>query len=160
MTQILATDLLSDFTRNNVEWLRRATARPASLSSEEWSQLAIVCEFIARLATSYRELVHACLERGIEAGTLKARLERSMAALGDTLRTFAELQQVGEGSGPDVRKALARIRNAAVEAEAVHADLAPLVALANAEPPPVPEAILAAAAAGPFVRLDEFRKRG
>jgi hypothetical protein len=159
MPEGLTTDLLSDFTHNSVDWLRRTTARHASLSSEEWYQLAIVCEVFADLAKKYRDLVHAVLDRGIEGDTLKVRLKPSMAFLGDAVEAMTELQQVGERAVLNVRAALDRIRNANTDTEAVHADLASLLALAEAEPPPVPEDILAAAEAGPFIRLDEFRKR-
>ncbi|MHB1421603.1 MAG: hypothetical protein ACYC3I_00120 [Gemmataceae bacterium] len=154
----VTTDLLSDFTRNNVDWLRRTTARRPSLSSEEWAELAIVCEILADLAKKHRALVHTAVDRGIEAGTLKGRLEWRLTFLSDNIQAMTELQQLGADSA-NVRAALERIRNAKAEIEAVHADLAALLTLAEADPPPVPEDILAAAEAGPFIRLDEFRKR-
>jgi hypothetical protein len=155
----MTSDLLSDFTRNNVDWLRRTSAHHASLSSEEWFQLAIVCEVLADLANKYRDVVHAVVVRGVEAVTLKDRLQRSLAFLRDSIQAMTELQQVGDRDSPNVWAALDRIGNAKAESETVHADLAALLALAAAEPPPVPEEILAAAEAGPFIRLDEFRKR-
>jgi hypothetical protein len=159
MAERVTINLLSEFTRNNVDWLRQtATARRASLSPEEWSELAIVCEFIADLAKKYRDLIHATLERGIEAGTLQVRLHQSTAFLADAVQTMAELQQGGTRVSPNVRAALDRIRKAHAETEAIHADLASLLVLAKVEPPPVPEDILAAAEAGTFIRLDDFRK--
>lgn len=159
MPEGLTTDLLSDFTQANVDWLRRTTARHTQLSPDELSQLAIVCEILARLAADFRQLVDVVLKRGIEAGTLKVRLERSRASLGDAVGAMSELLQAGGRLSSDVRADLERIRKAHAEMETVHADLASLLALLEAEPPPVAEEILAAAEAGPFIRLDEFRKR-
>jgi hypothetical protein len=160
MPQELKTDLLSDFTKINVDRLRQINARLPFLSSEAWSQLAIVCEFLARLATAYRDGVYAVLNRGIEAHTLKVPLKQSMAFIDDAVEAMSELQQpVSERFPADVPIHLDRIRNANAETKAVHADLASLLTLAEVEPPPVSEDILAAAEAGPFIRLDEFRKR-
>jgi hypothetical protein len=159
MAEGLTTDLLSDFAQNNVNWLRRATARHASLSSEDWSQLAIVCELLADLAKKHRDLVRTVLYRGIESSTLKVRLERSLAFLSDDIQAMSELQQMGERISPNVRAVVDRICNASAETKAVYKELASLLALAEVEPPPVPEGILATAEAGAFIRLDEFRKR-
>lgn len=153
------TDLLSDFTRNNVDWLRRTTARHGSWSMEEWFQLAIVCEVLVNLAKKYRDLVHTAVGRGIETCALKARLEWNLAFLHDNIQTMSELQQAGERASPNVGAAVERIRNTKEESEAIHADLTALLALAKVEPPLVPEEVLAAAEEGPFVRLNEFRKR-
>lgn len=159
MPEGLTINLLSEFTRNNIDWLRQtASARRASLSPEEWSELAIVCEFIADLAKKYRDLIHTTLDRGIEAGTLRVRLQQSTAFFADAVQAMTELQQLSERASPNIHAALDRIQNANAETEAIHVDLASLLALAKAEPPPVPEDILAAAEAGPFIRLDEFRK--
>jgi hypothetical protein len=117
-----------------------------------------VCEFLADLAKKYRDLVHSTLDRGIEASVLQDRLQQSTAFLADAVQTMAELQQGGTRASINVRAALDRIRNANAETEAVHADLASLLALAKVKPPLVPEDILAAAEAGSFIRLDEFRK--
>lgn len=156
MPEELTIDLLSDFSQNNVDWLRRNTARHHSLSSEEGSQLAIVCEVLADLAKKQRDQLHIVLDRGIESGALKVRLQH-MAFIREAVQAMTELQQRAASND---WAALDCIRNARSETETVHAELVSLLTLAEAEPPPVQEDILAAAEAGPFIRLDEFRKRG
>lgn len=158
MPEELTIDLLSDFTQNNVDWLRRTTARHRSLTSEEWPQLAIVCEFLADLAKKQRDRLRIVLDSGIESGALKVRLQH-MAFISDAVQVMTEVQKVGESAASTDSVALDRIRNANAEMEAVHSDLVSLLALLEVEPPPVQEDILAAAEKGPFIRLDEFRKR-
>lgn len=154
------TDLLSDFAQNNVDWLRRTTTkRRASLSVEEWSQFAIVCEFLAGLAVKYRDLVHTLLERGIESATLKERLESSTTFIDDAVQVMSDLQRTSESVSPDLQADLNRIRNASAVTEGVLADLVSLLALTEAEPQPVSEDVLTAAEAGTFIGLNEFRKR-
>jgi hypothetical protein len=118
-----------------------------------------VCEVLAGLAKKRRDEVHIVLDRGIESGALKVRLEQSLSFIDDSIQAMTEHQQAGERASSVDGAVLERIRNANAETEAVQADLASLLALAEAEPPPVQEDILAAAEAGPFIRLDEFRKR-
>jgi hypothetical protein len=160
MPEVLAADLLSDFARYNVDWLRRTTAsRHAPLTEEEWSQLAIVCELFASISAKYRDYVHTFLERGMEARALRARLEPTLNFLGDAVRAMAELEEGGESASDKVRSFLERIRKAIAETESVKEFLDSLLTLAHIEPPPVPEDLLTAAEVGAFVRLDEFRKQ-
>ena len=160
MPEVVTADLLSDFARYNVDWLRSTTAaRHAPLTEEEWSQLAIVCELFASISAKYRDYIHTFLDRGIEARALRARLEPTLNYLGDAVRAMAELEGEGESDSDEVRSFLERIRKAKAETESVKEFLDSLLTFAHTEPPPVPEELLAAAEAEPFLRLDEFRKR-
>src|SRR5947209_3002946 len=89
----MTTDLLSDVTRTNVDFLRRATSPLASLSPEDLQPLSLVCELLARAATVYCERVRARLGRGVEAGKLRASmtlLDASIQAIDDFIQTLPQ----------------------------------------------------------------------
>lgn len=152
-------DLLTDFTRYNADWLRRITVNGLAVSAEEWSNLAYICEFLSRVNSRFRDYIRSDLNRGVEASKLQGRLEQNLAAVDDSILTMERLEKGAENASRDIQDAGSRIRSAKVEAKAVQAELASILALVKTEPPPVPEDILAAAEAGTFIRLDEFSQR-
>jgi len=147
----MTTELLPEMTRANVDWLREAIARGA-LREQNRGELAHICGVIAGLFESNLARLDEDLRRGVESGRLLLLAERVLAAADKALDIFDLIAQQADGTMPALVDLASRVR-------VVRERYAEVAALSRVEPPPVPEEVLAAAEAGPFIRLDELRRR-
>jgi hypothetical protein len=147
----MATELLPEMTRANVDWLREAI-RQGALREQDRGDLAHICGIIVGLFESNLARLDEDLRHGVEPGRLLPLAERVLSAADNALQAFDLIGQQADGPLSALADLSSRVR-------AVRERYAEVAALSRVEPPPVPEEVLAAAEAGPFIRLDELRKR-
>jgi hypothetical protein len=154
----MTTELLPEFTRASVSWLRQALGeRKNGISQEEGRQFALLCGSIARQVSDLLLLIQDRLRGGVESRALLQELRNGIAVADEALREFGELR--GRVSGTESAATLSLIERTLRDVEAVRTELLSIARWADSPPPPIDLDKLAAADAGPFVRLEEPRGR-
>jgi hypothetical protein len=150
----MTTELLSDYARHNVGWLREALAkRPDDLSRDEGETFAYLCSSIAGLFADLQERVQEHLAVGMESRSLLGLANALQPLAQEGIQQFAAARQRATAI-PELKAVLASLDAAIAGMERVRAFFASLVKQIRTSGPPVDLDKLRVLEAGPFIRLE------
>jgi hypothetical protein len=150
----MTTTILPELTRSNVDRLWEAVQSREVLKDLDWTEIFTAYVHVSEMFNSLIKRVHNRVERGATSRWVISQTSACVGIAGRALDLFNVLQAVlGADRIPD------EVREAANVFEQGQAELAPLLAVAARPLPPIPDEVLKNAGKGPYVRLEEMRRR-
>jgi hypothetical protein len=150
----MTTEILSDYARHNVGWLREALAkRLDGFSRDEGEAFAYLCSRIAGLFAELQEQIQGRLAVGMESRPLLALANAFHPLAPEAIGQFAAIRE-RVAAVPELKAVLPLLDVAIAGMERVRAFFASLVTQIRTSGPPVDLDKLRVLEAGPFIRLE------